>query len=100
MQNDSWHLISTDPQFETYTTGSYYAYDDVDRIYISKEATLRTYYLDVVTSTIHPAGMQPYVAGTATLGNRMEVYNTADGLKYLWINRGLFAECFKQLLFY
>jgi hypothetical protein len=98
--NDSWDMMSTTPQLETFTTGSYYAYDGQDRIYISKEATLRTYYLDVTTSILHPAGMQPYTAGTATLGNRMEIFETADGLRYLWMNRGLFSECFKQLLFY
>jgi len=85
---------------ETLTTGSQYAYDGGNRLYFTKEVTNRMYYLDVNTNTIHGAGMYPYTAGTATLGNRMEIFETADGLKYLWINRQFFAECFRQLLFY
>ena len=100
LQTDNWELLSTTPQFETFTTGSYYAYDGGDRMYITKEATQRMYYLDVNTNILHSAGLYPYTAGTAVLGNRMEVFTTADGLKYLWLNRHSNVECFKQLLFY
>ncbi|MEI8248891.1 MAG: hypothetical protein WCG07_00135, partial [Candidatus Taylorbacteria bacterium] len=100
IQTDSWDLMSTTPQFETLTTGSMYTYDGGDRIYFTKEVTQRVYYLDVDKSTIHGAGMYPYTAGTAILGNRMEIFTTADGLKYLWLNRHSNVECFKQLLFY
>ena len=40
------------------------------------------------------------LVGTAIVGNRMEIFETEDGLKYLWLNRHSFQECFKQLLFY
>jgi hypothetical protein len=100
MQTDSWDLMSTTPQFETLTTGSMYTYDGGDRIYFTKEVTQRVYYLDIDKSTIHGAGVYPYVAGTAVLGNRMEIFTTADGLRYLWLNRHSNVECFKQLLFY
>lgn len=100
IQTDSWDFLTTSPQFETLTTGSMYAYDGGDRIYFTKEATLRVYYLDVDKFTIHGAGIYPYTAGTAILGNRMEIFQTADGLKYLWLNRHSNVECFKQLLFY
>jgi hypothetical protein len=49
---------------------------------------------------IHPAGMYPYTAGTAIVGNRFEIFATVDGLKYLWMNRHSNVECFRQLLFY
>jgi hypothetical protein len=87
-------------QIETLTTGSQYAYDGVDRLYFTKEATQRLYYLDLVTGIVHGAGQYPYVAPTAIMGNRMEVFTTADGLKYLWLNRQSFAECFRALLFW
>ena len=58
------------------------------------------YYLDVATNIIHGAGMYPYAAPTATLGNRMEIFSTVDGLKYLWLTRQGFTEAFRELLFY
>ena len=88
------------PITETLTTGSQYAYDGQDRLYFTKEITLRCYYLDINKFTVHGAGMMPYIAGTTGLGNRMEIFTTQDGLKYLWINRHMSQECFRQLLFY
>jgi hypothetical protein len=49
---------------------------------------------------IYGAGLFPYVAGTAGVGNRMEVFTTADGLKYLFVNRQGAVETFRQLVFY
>lgn len=100
MTTDRWNWMHMTPFTETLTTGSMYAYDGGDRLYFTKEATLRMYYLDVVTNWVHGAGYYPYAAGTAIIGNRMEVYQTIDGLNYLWINRHSGAECFKELLFY
>lgn len=92
--------LGNSPQTETLSTGSMYAYDRVDRIYFTKDATQRIYYLDLLTNRVHPAGAYPYVTGTATIGNRMEIYVTEDGLKYLWLNRHSNTECYRQLLFY
>ena len=100
LTNDKIEQSSISPQIETLTAGSMYAYDGVDRIYFTKEATQRLYYLDIVTNQIHGAGFYPYLAGTATIGNRMEIFSTIDGLKYLWLNRHSNLECFRELLFY
>ena len=97
---DYFFMLNTHPMTETLTTGSQYAYDGGNRIYFTKEVTNRCYYLDMLTNGIHGAGMYPYTAGTALLGNRMEIFSTADNLKYLWIHRQTFTECFRQLLFY
>jgi len=97
---DLFYMLPTTPQTETLTTGSMYAYDGGDRLYFTKEATQRMYYIDLTTNTIHGAGMYPYNAPTALLGNRMEIFSTADGLKYLWLNRETNLECFRELLFY
>ena len=97
---DTFYMLPTTPQTETLTTGSMYAYDGQDRLYFTKEATQRLYYIDLTTNTIHGAGMYPYAAPTALLGNRMEIFQTSDGLKYLWLNRETNLECFRQLLFY
>jgi len=100
MQTDTWELNQNSPGFETLTTGSMYAYDGADRIYFTKESTLRVYYYDVDKNIIHAAGVYPYTAGTAITGNRMEIFTTQDGLKYLWLNRHSNTECFRVLLFY
>jgi hypothetical protein len=95
----------TIPITETLTTGSMYAYDGQDRIYFTKDGGTtnpqRVYYLDLNTWTVHGAGMLPYTGATAGLGNRMEIFTTADGLKYLWVNRHAGAqEHFRHLIFY
>lgn len=88
------------PFTETLTTGTYWAYDQGNRIYFQKDATLRMYYIDLDTNTIHGAGMAPYAVGTAQIGNKMDIITTADGLKYLYFNRHGGQEMYRQLLFY
>lgn len=99
ISTDSWDIMSIFPQIETLTTGSMYTYDAENKLYFTKDATLRVYYLDLITNQIHGAGLIPYIAGTATVGNRMEVFETSDKLKFLWVNRHSGAECYRRLLF-
>jgi hypothetical protein len=100
LTTDRISVINTSPLSETLTTGSMTAYDGGNRIFFHKDATQRVYSLDVVTGKINGASMYPYVAPTAIIGNRMEVYTTQDGLKYLWLNRASFQECYRTLLFW
>ena len=97
---DRVNLMTTSPLTETLTTGTMAAYDGRDRIYFHKDNTQRVYSLNVVTANVNGASMYPYVAPTAVLGNRMEIITTKDGLKYIWLNRSSFAECFRCLLFW
>lgn len=97
---DRFIPLVTTPNTETLTTGTMTAYDGKDRIYFHKDATQRVYSLNVVTANVNGATIYPYVAPTAVLGNRMEIFSTKDGLKYLWLNRASFAECFRCLLFW
>lgn len=104
INTDTWDMVSTTPQTETLTGSSQYAYDGGDRIYFSKDLTQRCYYLDLSSYTIHGAGLFPYIPATTNtalgISNRMEIFETPDHLKYLWINRQLGQECFRALLFY
>ena len=97
---DTFDQVATTPQAETLSTGSMYAYDGADRIYYTKDVTQRLYYIDATTLNINGAGQYPYLAGTAIIGNRLEVFTTVDGLKYLWLNRHSNTECYRELLFY
>jgi hypothetical protein len=100
--SDSWNMLATVPFIETLGIGSMYAYDGGNRLYFTKEATLRMYYLDIDTLTIHGAGNVPYIAGTGTIviGNRMEIFETEDHLKFLWLTRHNSFEGFRILLFF
>lgn len=97
---DRFNLMMTTPLTETLTTGTMTAYDGGDLIFFHKDATQRVYSLNVVTGKVNGASMYPYAAPTAIIGNRMEIFTTKDGLRYLWLNRASFAECFRCLLFW
>lgn len=98
--NEHWELLSYFPQFETLTTGSMYAYDRRDRIYFTKDSTGRIFYYDLVKNIVVPASTIPYGMSTAISGNRMEVVETVDGLKYLYIMRHSGQEMWRTLLFF
>ncbi len=97
---DKWEFLTPTPSFDGLTTGAMYAYDGANRLYFTPQITQRVYYLDLDTITINGGSQYPYLAGTAIIGNRMEIYETVDNLKYLWLNRHGAQECYKQLLFY
>lgn len=98
--NEHWDLLSYFPQFETLTTGSMYVYDGADRIYFTKEATGRLMYYDLVKNIVVPSSTIPYGMSTAISGNRMEIIETADGLKYLYIMRHTGQEMWRTLIYW
>lgn len=100
IQTDQWNLEQPTPNFETLATGAMFAYDGGDYVYFTKDITQRVYRINVNTWEAEPAGTYPYLPGTAIIGNRFEIFETAQGLKYLWLNRHSFQECFVQLLWY
>lgn len=86
------------------TTGAMYCYDGEDRIYINLSTTLglsgRLMYYDLVKNIVVPSSTIPYGHSTAVSGNRMEIVETADGLKYLYIMRHSGSEMWRTLLFW
>jgi hypothetical protein len=100
LTTDRCNQMFTSPLTETLSTGTMTAYDGADNIFYHKDATQRVMSLNVVTSKINGGSMYPYVAPTAVLGNRMEIFTTKDRLKYLWLNRASFQECFRCLIFW
>lgn len=100
LTTDRVNQMFTSPLTETLSTGTMAAYDGLDSIFFHKDATQRVMSLDVVTGKVNGGSMYPYVAPTAILGNRMEIFTTKDGLKYLWLNRASFQECFRCLIFW
>jgi hypothetical protein len=87
------------PQAETLTTGSMYAYDGENTIYFTKDATGRIYAYNFSTNEVKSLGTIPYAHSTAIIGNRMEIIETTDGLKYLYVMRHTGAEMWRTLIF-
>jgi hypothetical protein len=100
LTTDRCNLMFTTPLTETLTTGTMTAYDGEDNIFFHKDATQRVMSLNVVTGKVNGGSMYPYAPPTAIIGNRMEIFTTKDGLKYIWLNRASFQECFKCLIFW
>jgi len=92
--------VHTTPFTETLGAGTFYAYDGLDKIYFTKDVTQRVYCLDVNTAYICGGGTIPYSAGTAGIGNKMEIFQTADRLNYIWVNRHANVEHFRALLYW
>jgi hypothetical protein len=87
-------------QGETFTSGTMWAYDGGDRIYVQKDQTSRIFYFDVVKREFVNSGTVPYGMSTAILGNRMEIIKTEDGLKYLYVPRHNGTEMWRTLIFW
>lgn len=91
------------PQAELPTTGSYYAYDGVDTIYFTKTATgvnPRIFAYNIVTNSISGGGQISDTDLAATIGNRMEVVQTVDGLKYMYWLQNTGTKMFRALMWY
>jgi hypothetical protein len=86
-------------QGETLSTGSMYAIDG-DRVYFQKDTSSRIFYYDYVKNEIKPFATCPYNMSTAILGNRMEIIETEDGLKYLYVMRHTGNEMWRTLIYY
>ena len=100
----TWDLaINTQPHTEIFTTGTMYAYDGADTIIIHRGdavATMRTFIFNVNTLVCHSGPIPPYNHGAPTIGNRMEIITTVDGLKYLYLMRHTGQEMWRVLLFW
>jgi hypothetical protein len=85
-------------QGDTLGLGTMYALDG-DRVYYQLTTSGRILYYDYVKNEIKSIGTIPYGMSTGVLGNRMEIVQTADGLKYLYIMRHTGTEMWRTLIF-
>ena len=102
INTEHWERISYFPQTETMTTGASYCYDGVDRIYFVQgiTTTAKVMYYDLVKNIVVPSSQFPYGMGAAVSGNRMEIIETDDGLKYLYLMRNTGTEMWRTLLYW
>jgi hypothetical protein len=99
---EHWETMSYFPQTETMTTGSMYCYDGDDRIYFLQGSTTlaKLMYYDLAKNIVVPASQPPYGMGANISGNRMEIIETDDGLKYLYLMRHSGTEMWRILLYF
>lgn len=76
------------PQAITLTTGSNYAYDGLDTIYLTQPSTaavpIRVFALNVLTGKVSAFAQATQLGGAAHIGNFMEVVNSPDGVPFLY----------------
>ena len=63
--------LAFQPSTETYGSGSSWAYNGVDRVFVTKEATRRIYSLNLAALRMRPFGTIPYSGGVAREGDKM-----------------------------
>jgi hypothetical protein len=95
-------LIS--PQTDTMTTGTYWAYDGVNRIYFSPGVAVNlvqyVYYLDLTNNKVYGFGSVPQIQSAPVIGNRMEIVNSPQGLQYLYHVRNSNYELYRALIYF
>ena len=102
INTEHWEYLAYFPQSETLSTGAMYCYDGEDRIYYLQgfTTTAKLMYYDLVKNIVVPASQPPYGMGISVSGNRMEIIETEDGLKYLYLMRQSGNEMWRILLYF
>ena len=95
---NTWDVLNQMPNSETFSTGTMTAYDGDNRIYIERDNTGRVLYYDFSDNNLYSYNTIPYGMGTATLGNKMSIVKTEDGLKFLYMPRHSGSEFWRSLL--
>lgn len=84
---------------DSLSSGSLFAYDGVDKIYIQVNTTNRILVMDVDTYKTDLYGQAPYTVASAAPNDKMFIVTNPDGLKYLYLPRGGGNEMWRTLLF-
>lgn len=85
---------------DSLTTGTTYAYDGKDTIYIQNSNTGSLYQLNVKTRIADLGSKIPGVMSTTFIGNRMCIVTTPDNLSFLYIGQSNSITVWRTLLFW
>jgi hypothetical protein len=92
------------PQTDTMTTGSYYAYDGVNRLYYSPGVATGVvqyvYYYNMVDNRTYGLGSVPNTQLAPVIGNRMEIVTSPAGIDYLYHMRNTGAEIYRAQIYF
>jgi hypothetical protein len=99
-----WNIaVSSSPRINGtvgFSAGTMFTYDGNDKIIINQGVTSRLYEYDIKKGKFNSFGVTPYNQSNAIFGNRIEIIETEDGLKYLYIMRHTGQELWRTLLFW
>ena len=82
------------------TTGSTFAYDGVDTIYVQNSNSGSLYQLNIKKRVAELGSRIPGAMSTGYVGNRMCIVTTEDGLKFLYIGQSNGTFFWRTLLFW
>jgi len=82
------------------STGTYYAYDGKNRIYIQPNTTAQFLYIDTDREISNNASTLPAGNSTARESNKMVLKTSDDGLDFLYYMRQNDTAYFRSLIFY
>jgi len=82
------------------TTGTYYAYDGKNRIYIQPNNTAQFLYIDTDRDISDNAATLPAGNSTAVQSNKMVLKTSDEGLDYLYYMRQTDTPFFRMLMFF
>jgi hypothetical protein len=94
----TWEVLNQTPSADLYAVGTMAAYDGDDRVYFHQTQSGRIFYYDVNENHTYPAGIVPYAMSTASLGSRLAISKTPDGLKFLYLPRHSASEFWRVML--
>jgi hypothetical protein len=83
-------------------TGSSYAYDGVDSLYVTSSANSgpqRVFVIDLPTGNISAFGQTTTLQGTVHISNAMEIVQSPDGVKYLYIWHNSSSQIVRAMIF-
>lgn len=85
---NAWTTPTVYAGSETFTTGATSCFISGRRkLMILKEATKRTYFLDLTTNILEPAPQLMYAAPVGYDGKRLRFVKTADGVEWVYFGR-------------
>ena len=98
--NETWEYgFMFSPQTDTLTTGTYYAYDGVNRVYFSPGVATGivqyVYYFDFTDNRAYSLGSVPNTQLAPVIGNRMEIVTSPAGIDYLYHIRNTATEMYR-----
>jgi hypothetical protein len=93
------------PQTDTMTTGSYYSYDGVNRVYFSPGVATGivqyVYYFDFTDNRAYGFGSVPNTQLAPVIGSRMEMVTApSSGIDYLYHMRNTGVEMYRAQVFF
>ena len=94
----TWEILNQIPNADLYTIGSMTAYDGDDRVYFHQTQSGRIHYYDFKDNNVYTHGIIPYGMGTATIGSKLCISKTEDGIKFLYIPRHSATEFWRVML--